>query len=110
MEILKGAPEAVETPSESGGGQTIFRCPSCRVALWSQYGGLKDPISFIRVGTLDDPDLCPPDIHIFTASKQAWVTPPPGVLLRDAYYDWKVEWPPQSQARRRAIRMSKGGA
>ncbi|TCM21838.1 hypothetical protein EDF56_101514 [Novosphingobium sp. PhB165] len=28
---------------------------------------------FIRVGTLDDPDICPPDVHVFTESKQPWV-------------------------------------
>ena len=28
------------------------------------------------MGTLDEPDLLPPDIHIFTASKQPWVVLP----------------------------------
>jgi hypothetical protein len=30
-------------------------------------------VRFVRVGTLDEPDRLPPDIHIFTASKQPWV-------------------------------------
>ena len=76
--LLQGNVEAVEIPSESGKGQTIVRCPQCRIALWSQYAGSGQLVCFIRVGTLDDPDLCPPDVHIFTGSKQPWVELPAG--------------------------------
>ena len=55
VETTKGAAEPLLTPSESGRGQQIWRCPDCRVALWSNYGGAKDLIRFVRVGTLDDP-------------------------------------------------------
>lgn len=70
---LSGDPERVITPSNSGKGQTIVRCPECHIALWSHYAGAGDKLSFIRVGTLDNPDALPPDVHIFTASKQPWV-------------------------------------
>ena len=40
--------------------------------MWSHYGG-NAQLSFIRVGSLDDPDAFPPDIHIFTSTKQPWV-------------------------------------
>lgn len=33
------APELVNTPSASGQGQVIARCPACRVAVWSHYAG-----------------------------------------------------------------------
>ena len=39
VETLAGSPEPILTPSESGKGQAIWRCPECRVALWSNYGG-----------------------------------------------------------------------
>jgi len=78
VELLRGRPEAVDTPSNSGEGQKIVRCPTCRIAVWSHYAGGGDAIRFVRVGTLDDPDALPPDIHIFTASKQPWVVIPPG--------------------------------
>ena len=107
IDMLKGAPAVIDTPSESGRGQRIARCPSCQVALWSCYAGLKDKISFVRVGALDDPDLCPPDIHIFTASKQLWVTLPSDRPVSESYYDWKVAWPPESRARRLALRAPK---
>ena len=67
---LGAEPEVVNTPSESGKGQKIARCPKCRIAVWSNYAGAGPSLRFVRVGTLDEPDHLPPDIHIFTASKQ----------------------------------------
>jgi hypothetical protein len=101
--LLHGAPEAVDTPSNSGKGQTILRCPRCKVALWSHYAGAGKALSFIRVGTLEEPDRLPPDIHIFTASKQPWVVLPPDTPAVEAYYDRNKLWPEESLARRRAL-------
>ncbi|ARN22195.1 GFA family protein [Piscinibacter gummiphilus] len=100
---LGQAPVMVNTPSNSGSGQLIARCAHCKVAVWSNYAGAGPVVKFVRVGTLDNPDLLPPDIHIFIASKQPWV-----VLSNDApavpeYYDRNVFWPPSSLARRSAI-------
>jgi hypothetical protein len=99
---LAGAPEVVDTPSNSGKGQKITRCPVCRIALWSTYAGAGEALRFLRVGTLDEPDHLPPDIHIFTASKQPWVVLSPDTPAVEAYYDRKDYWPPESLARRRA--------
>jgi hypothetical protein len=103
VELLAGTPEVVETPSNSGRGQKIWRCPSCRIALWSNYGGGGDKVRFIRVGTLLDPDRLPPDIHIYTMSKQPWVVLPPGAAAVDEYYESGKYWPEDSLARRRAL-------
>src|SRR5262245_37414457 len=78
VEHLTGEPEIVATPSASGKGQKIARCPTCRVSVWSNYAGSGEAVRFVRVGTLDDPDRLPPDIHIFTSSKQSWLALPPG--------------------------------
>src|SRR5687768_6415437 len=72
-------PDLVVTPSASGSGQLIARCASCKVAIWSNYAGAGPLVKFVRVGTLDNPDLLPPDIRIFTASKQPWVVLPTGM-------------------------------
>ena len=101
--LLAGTPECVDTPSNSGKGQKIFRCPSCHIAVWSNYAGARDAIRFVRVGTLDDPDRLPPDIHIFTMSKQPWVVLPPNVPAVEEYYDRAKYWPPESLARRKAL-------
>src|SRR6187551_644904 len=103
VELLSGEPELVLTPSNSGKGQKIARCPRCRIALWSHYAGAGDTVKFIRVGTLDDPDRLPPDIHIFTASKQPWVMLPPGMPAVEEYYDRKQYWPAESLERREAL-------
>ncbi|MGC1172669.1 GFA family protein [Polaromonas sp.] len=101
--LLAGTPEVVDTPSASGKGQKIARCPQCRVALWSNYSGAGPSVRFVRVGTLDEPDHLPPDIHIFTASKQPWVVLPEGTPAVPAYYDRKIHWPATSLARREAL-------
>jgi hypothetical protein len=100
---LGAPPEQVRTPSASGAGQQIARCPRCRIAVWSHYAGAGPLIKFVRVGTLDQPDHLPPDIHIFTASKQPWVVLPSGTPSVPEYYDRDSCWPPQSLARRQAI-------
>ncbi|MFT3767761.1 MAG: GFA family protein [Minicystis sp.] len=101
--LLKGDPEVVHTPSNSGKGQRITRCPTCRIALWSNYAGAGDAVRFVRVGTLDEPDRLPPDIHIFTASKQPWVVLPEGTPAVAEYYDREAYWPASSLERRRAL-------
>jgi hypothetical protein len=101
--VLSGEPEAVATPSNSGKGQKIIRCPICRIALWSNYAGAGDAVRFVRVGTLDNPDLFPPDIHIFTASKQPWVVLPQGTPAMAEYYDRDRYWPQESLERRRVL-------
>jgi hypothetical protein len=103
LSLLAGPPEAVQTPSESGQGQQIMRCPSCRIALWSHYAGAGPLVAFVRVGTLDMPDWLPPDIHIFTSSKQPWVQPPPGVPAVPEYYEREQHWPAASLARRELL-------
>jgi hypothetical protein len=101
--LLRGKPEIVNTPSLSGKGQKIIRCPNCRVALWSHYAGAGDAVAFVRVGTLDEPDRLPPDIHIFTASKQPWVVLPSNMPAAAEYYDSEKYWPAESLARRAVL-------
>ena len=96
-------PEVVDSPSESGSGQKIARCPKCRVAVWSNYAGAGPVVRFVRVGTLDNPDLLPPDIHIFTETKQPWVQLPAGTPAVPQYYEREAYWPPESLARRQTI-------
>ena len=95
--------DVVHTPSNSGKGQKITRCPQCRIAVWSTYSGAGDAIRFVRVGTLDQAFLLPPDIHIYTSTKQPWVVLPSGTPAVSEYYDRKAYWPQQSLQRRDAL-------
>jgi len=101
--LLQGAPRMVDTPSLSGKGQKILRCPTCHIALWSHYAGAGEKVAFVRVGTLDDPDRLPPDIHIFTESKQPWVVLPPDTPAAPQYYSRGEYWPAESLSRRKAL-------
>lgn len=103
VRILAGAPELIDTPSASGSGQQIARCPTCRIAVWSHYASAGPVTKLVRVGTLDDPDLLPPDVHIFTASKQPWIVLPDGVPAFAEFYEREQIWPPESLQRRLAI-------
>lgn len=102
--VLEGQPEMVLTPSNSGKGQKIARCPTCRVALWSHYRGAGDAVSFVRVGTLEQPALVPPDIHIFTSTKLPWVMLPADVPAMPEYYERRRYWPEESFERLTALR------
>jgi len=107
VELLQGDVTEVTVPSRSGKGQRIARCPNCQVAVWSHYlilsGGIGDAFRFIRVGTLDDPGSMPPDVHIYTSSKQPWVTLSPDDLVVDEYYVADEVWPRESLERRAVL-------
>ena len=96
VELLAGEPEIIDTPSESGKGQRIARCPACKVAVWSHYAGAGPAIAFVRVGTLDNPDAFPPDIHIFTSSKQPWFRLPDDAKAVPEYYKPREVWTPEA--------------
>jgi hypothetical protein len=101
LTLLSGTPELTTMPTESGTPHVVHRCPSCKVVLWSTYGG-RTAVSFVRVGTLDTPHAIMPDVHIFTRSKVPWVKLPDGVPAFEVYYDMKTLWPTESLARRKA--------
>ena len=103
-----GEVEVIDTPSESGNGQLVHRCPVCKVALWSIYSGAGPDFLFVRVGTLENPDACPPDIHIFTESKQPWVVLGDGKPVCEQYYRRSEMWPAESLARREAVIARRG--
>ena len=106
VELLAGEPERVDTPSQSGKGQKIWRCPRCRVALWSNYSQAGDALRFVRVGTLDEPGRLPPDIHIYTASKQPWVVLPPDTPAVPEFYKAADTWPKETFERWKALRRN----
>jgi hypothetical protein len=101
VELLSGAPQAVDVPRDDGSKQRISRCPTCQVAVYSDYG--RPEVLFVRAGTLDQPSSVTPDVHIFTKSKLSWVTLPESVPAFEVYYDRKVLWPAESLERIEAI-------
>jgi hypothetical protein len=101
VELLAGDPQPVAVPRDDGSTQQIYRCPTCQVAVFSQYG--RPGVRFVRGGTLDDPSRVTPDVHIFTRSKLPWITLPESVPAFEVYYDMNALWPAASLERLEAI-------
>jgi hypothetical protein len=101
VDLLAGVPQQVDVPRDGGRTQRIYRCPTCQVAVYSDYG--RPEVLFVRGGTLDQPSGITPDVHIFTKSKLGWVTLPDSVPAFEVYYDSKVLWPAASLERLETI-------
>jgi hypothetical protein len=101
VELLAGRPQPVDVPRDDGSTQRIFRCPTCQVAVFSQYG--RPEVWFVRGGTLDEPSGVTPDVHIYTRSKVGWIRLPDEAPAFEAYYDAKALWPATSLERLEAI-------
>lgn len=101
--LLSGETVKVLARTPSGEGQVITRCKFCFDAIWSEYRRFtkwhRVTVWFVRAGTLDAPDAFPPDVHIYTESKQ------PHVCLGDdkpafqAFYNPLKVWRAGSLAR-----------
>lgn len=104
VEVIAGDPQPVDVPRDDGSTQRVFRCPTCRVALFSEYG--RPEVRFVRAGTLDDPSWVEPDVHIYTRSKLPWITLPASVPAFDVYYSSKELWPAASLERLKAVMPS----
>ncbi len=108
VQLLAAVPAAVDVPRDDGRIQTIFRCPTCQVAVFNQYG--HPAVRFVRAGTLDDPSAVSPDVHIYTRSKLRWVILPSSVPAFEHYYDMNVVWPAASLERVRAAGVDTSAA
>ena len=105
MELLSGEPRRVDVPRDAGPAQQIFRCPTCQVAVYSDYG--RPDIRFVRAGTLDDPSRVTPDVHIYTRSKLPWITLPDSAPVYEVYYDRNEVWTPESIERIEALNRAR---
>ena len=105
LQTLSGEPQPIEVATDSGRPHDVYRCPKCRVAVWSDYG--RRGVRLVRLGTLDDPAALKPDVHIYVRSKLPWVRLPEDVPAFEAYYDTKSLWPPESLARREVLRAAR---
>jgi len=99
LRLLDGDVEVTALPSNSGAGQNIIRCVACKSALWSHYGAARDKVAFVRVGTLEKPNLCPPDIHVYTSTKQQWVKLSDRTPVVEEFYRRSTFWPAEAIAR-----------
>ena len=98
-----GEPELVDTPSASGAGQQIARCPRCRVAVWSHYVGRRPgaEVRSRRHARRPRPAAARhPHLHGVEAALGRAAA---GVPAVPEYYDRKQHWPAASLARWQAV-------
>src|SRR4029077_13136237 len=62
VDLLAGDPEPVDVPRDAARSQRIYRCRTCKVAVFSEYGWPE--LWYVRAGTLDQPSSVSPDVHI----------------------------------------------
>ena len=90
-------------PTPSGKGQIITRCADCGTAISSRYMVRLGKMTYIRVGTLSNPAECPPDVQIFTSSKQPWVPLSSAIPSFEEFYNFKEVWPEHAYVRMQAL-------
>jgi hypothetical protein len=98
VQLLQGEVEVVDAPSDIGMGQKISHCPKGRIPVGSTHA--ETAVWFVHVGTLDEPDRMPPDVHVFTASKQPWLLLPPDSRASTGLYNPAEVWRKESLQRR----------
>ena len=96
---VEGPVREIELSTPSGKGQIITRCTECGVAVFSNYLVREGKLRYIRVGTLDDPARCPPDVQIFTSDLPSWVRLNPEIPSFEKMYVFKDVWPADAFAR-----------
>ena len=69
--LTSGEPRALQRVTDSGRLNSRFVCPDCASWLYSQPRG---GVVRVRAGSLDDTSWLRPTRHLWTRSKQPWVT------------------------------------
>ena len=98
LEITAGTLAGFPKTATSGALKTVYFCAGCGIIIYghtTEWPG----IIWIRPGTLEDTSWVAAQAHIWTRSKQPWLTLPAGqpIFLQD--YDTAKVWPEQSLAR-----------
>jgi hypothetical protein len=108
VEVASGRLVQTKLPSSSGKGQVVHRCADCGTTLWVNYADAGERVHFVRTGTLDDPSIAPPDIHIYTSTRRPWVILPMNVPAVTEFYRLSDYWPAEAIDRFNAARSPAG--
>ncbi len=75
----------------SGAIGMIFACAKCLVRVYSK-NSTRHGMATVKAGTLDDSKGVVPKFHLWTSSKQPWVTVPEDAEALDEQPDSTAEW------------------
>lgn len=78
LRLTRGEPGLFTSKSEAGRDKWGAFCTQCGTRIYNKTVLRPGKLS-VKPGTLDDTGSLKPDIHIWTRSKQHWVTIPEGV-------------------------------
>ena len=62
-----------DLPTGSPAGQTVHFCGDCGTYVYSQYHAAPGRTVYVRAGTLSDPEIVRPDVHVWTKYRLDWV-------------------------------------
>jgi hypothetical protein len=80
--MTKGEVKTYASTSAAGRGKLGAFCPDCGTRIYHKPEWRKGTVS-VKPGTLDDTSWLKPEMHLWTSSKQGWVTIPEGVKTFD---------------------------
>lgn len=72
---LSGEAKTWQTVADSGAEKRCVFCPECGVRIYNALGGMPVTVN-VKPGTLDDTSGIEPQLHVWLASRQAWVPLP----------------------------------
>ncbi|CAN5441205.1 GFA family protein [soil metagenome] len=74
--VTQGQPQRYLRQGSSGGDVAQVFCADCGSPLWSEASNL--PFVPVKAGSLDDPSILEPAIHLWTSAAQPWHRIEPG--------------------------------
>ncbi len=82
--LTRGTLKTYASKSDAGRDKLGAFCPDCGARIYHKLEWRPGSVS-VKPGTLDDTSMLKPDLHIWTASKQPWVTIPDGVETHEKH-------------------------
>ena len=91
MEIFSGEPSRSRCRRTAASPHRIYRCPDCRIAVWSEYGG-RSALALSGSARSTIPRIAPGRAHLHPL-EAALGEPARGFPAFEAYYDARQLWP-----------------
>jgi hypothetical protein len=82
--LTQGELKTFASISDAGRPKLGAFCPECGTRIYHKPQWRKGTVS-VKPGTLDDTSMLKPDIHIWTGSKQPWITIPEDVEAHEKH-------------------------
>ncbi len=82
--LTQGELKTFAAKSDAGRPKLGAFCPECGTRIYHKPQWRKGTVS-VKPGTLDDTSMLKPDIHIWTGSKQPWITIPEDVEAHEKH-------------------------